>query len=85
MAVENLYRVLLVCCLHIFSFGGSHVRKLTSEDLRNIGKFTNKDYIAVFFDKPCKLKYISIDAWKSVLKLPLRARKYSENNYLPVS
>ncbi|RMX56502.1 hypothetical protein pdam_00023158 [Pocillopora damicornis] len=52
MTLENLYLFLLICCLHIAVLGVSPVRKLTSEDLKNIGESTNQDYIAVFFDKP---------------------------------
>lgn len=52
MKLGNLYLFLLICCLHIAVLGVSPVRKLTSEDLKNIGGSTNQDYIAVFFDKP---------------------------------
>lgn len=44
-------QVLLICSLYILAFG-SHVRKLTSDDLRNIGQSTKNDFIAVSFDKP---------------------------------
>ena len=54
MTLENLYLFLLICCRHIAVIGVSPVRKLTSEDLKNIGESTKQDYIAVFFDKPCK-------------------------------
>ncbi|KAJ7390630.1 hypothetical protein OS493_023339 [Desmophyllum pertusum] len=51
MAADRLrfYPVVFVCCL-VVAFG-SHVRKLTSDDLRNVGQSTKKDFIAVFFDK----------------------------------
>lgn len=53
MATESAvlsYQVLLICTLNILTFG-SHVRKLTSDDLRNVGQSTNNNFIAVFFDK----------------------------------
>lgn len=40
-----------VCCLFLPAFG-SHVRQLSSNDLKDIGKSTTKDFIVVFFDKP---------------------------------
>lgn len=45
------FQVLLICTLYVLTFG-SHVRKLTSDDLRNIGQSTKNNFIAVFFDKP---------------------------------
>lgn len=60
MATESAvltYQVLLICTLYILTFG-SHVRKLTSDDLRNIGQSTQNNFIAVFFDKPGELKLI---------------------------
>ena len=60
MATESTalsYQVLLICTLYILSFG-SHVRKLTSDDLRNIGQATTNNFIAVFFDKPGEFKLI---------------------------
>ena len=58
MATESTvlsYQVLLICTLYILTFG-SHVRKLTSDDLRNIGQSTTNNFIAVLFDKPGELK-----------------------------
>ena len=60
MAIESAvlsYHVLLICTLYVLTFG-SHVRKLTSDDLRNIGQSTNNNFIAVFFDKPGELKLV---------------------------
>ena len=60
MATESAvlsYQVLLICTLYILTFG-SHVRKLTSDELRNIGQSTKSNFIAVFFNKPGELKLI---------------------------
>lgn len=54
MATESAllsFQVLLICTLYVLTFG-SRVRKLTSDDLRNIGQSTKNNFIAVFFDKP---------------------------------
>ena len=64
MAIESAvlsYHVLLICTLYVLTFG-SHVRKLTSDDLRNIGQSTNNNFIAVFFDKPGELKLLYVFA-----------------------
>lgn len=43
----------LIFVFSLLCFGfGSQVRLLTTEDLKNIGESTTKDFIAVFFDKP---------------------------------
>lgn len=74
MAAESAvlsYQVLLICTLYILTFG-SHVRKLTSDDLRNIGRSTKNNFIAVFFDKPGELSYNNVAA----CNMPEYAQEY---------
>lgn len=62
-------QVLLICSLYILAFG-SHVRKLTSDDLRNIGQSTKNDFIAVFFDKPGE--FIFNEIWMILLHASIK-------------
>ena len=62
-----------VCCLFLPAFG-SHVRQLSSNDLKDIGKSTTKDFIVVFFDKPGKrvLFFDQIDCYCIILNIEVK-------------